>query len=362
MKVAIIGGGLAGLSCAYELERHGIKPVIFQRNGYIGDQYSHVSALLEIQHRPIKDAIKYIKKNFNISITPINRVNNLTHISPNKKTVIKGDFGFFLKRGKDKDSLPLQLFSHLKSSEIKFNTYGDIEPLAKEFDYVVVANGNTVFTNQLGCWYPTIKTYIRGGIILGDFDPNTLVMWINKDYCKNGYAYLTPFSNKKASVILVVTDVNEKEIDHYWKDFLNYENINYTIIEEFKQAHDTGFAYPHKVDNIYFAGNSGGAIDPFLGFGQLNSIEMGVMAARSIAKGLDYERLLKRVTKHNYQLYQMRKAFNKASNNTYDFLFATIGFPGIRHLLYNTRLDVVKNFARVYLINEKIKKLKNNDS
>ncbi|ABN51410.1 MAG TPA: dehydrogenase [Hungateiclostridium thermocellum] len=358
MKVAIIGGGLSGLSCAHELERHGISPVIFHRNGYIGDQYSHISVLLEIQHRPIKDAIKYIKKNFDISITPVNTVNTLTHYSPNRKTVIKGNFGFFLKRGRDKDSLPMQLFSHLKTSKINFNTYGDIDPLAKEFDYVVVANGNTVFTNQLGCWYPTIKTYIRGAVLLGDFDPNNLIMWINKDYCKNGYAYLSPFNSKKASVILVVTDVNEKEIDHYWKAFLDYENINYTIVEEFKQAHDTGFAYPHKVDNIYFVGNAGGAIDPFLGFGQLNSIEMGVMAARSIANGDDYERLLKRVTKHNQQLYQMRKAFNTADNDTYDSLLASIGFPGIRHLLYNTRFDVVKNFARIYRLKEKLENRK----
>jgi len=77
VKVAIIGGGLSGLSCAHELERHGISPVIFHRNGYIGDQYSHISVLLEIQHRPIKDAIKYIKKNFDISITPVNTVNTL---------------------------------------------------------------------------------------------------------------------------------------------------------------------------------------------------------------------------------------------------------------------------------------------
>ncbi|HHV29228.1 NAD(P)/FAD-dependent oxidoreductase [Acetivibrio mesophilus] len=350
MKVAIIGGGLSGLSCAYELERHGISPVIFEKKGYIGDPYSHISALLEIQHRPIKDAIKYIKKNFNLSITPVNSVNTLTHISPNRKTVIKGNFGFFLKRGKDEDSLPMQLFSHLKSSKINFNTFGDIDPLAKEFDYVVVASGDTLFTNQLGCWHPTIRTYIRGAILLGDFDPTNLVMWINRDYCKSGYAYLTPFNNKKASIVLVVSDVNEKEVDHYWKVFLDYENLNYTIIEEFKQAHDTGFAYPHKVDNIYFVGNSGGAIDPFLGFGQLNSIEMGVMAARSIAEGDDYERLLKRVTKHNYQLYQMRKAFNTASNETYDFILAAIGFPGIRHLLYNSRFDVIKNFARLYLL------------
>lgn len=31
MKVAIIGAGLSGLSCALELERHKIKPVILKR-------------------------------------------------------------------------------------------------------------------------------------------------------------------------------------------------------------------------------------------------------------------------------------------------------------------------------------------
>jgi len=36
MRVAIIGAGLAGLSCAHELERYGVSPVIFEKNSYIG--------------------------------------------------------------------------------------------------------------------------------------------------------------------------------------------------------------------------------------------------------------------------------------------------------------------------------------
>ena len=32
IKVAVIGAGIAGLSCAIELERHGITPVIFEKN------------------------------------------------------------------------------------------------------------------------------------------------------------------------------------------------------------------------------------------------------------------------------------------------------------------------------------------
>ena len=45
MKVAIIGAGLSGLSCAHQFENTVIEPVIFERNNFIGDQYGHISAL-----------------------------------------------------------------------------------------------------------------------------------------------------------------------------------------------------------------------------------------------------------------------------------------------------------------------------
>ena len=49
---------------------------------------------------------------------------------------------------------------------------------------------------------------------------------------------------------------------------------------------------PHsKIDNIYLVGNSAGLIDDFLGFGAVNAIESGILAAHSIVKGVDYNSL-----------------------------------------------------------------------
>ncbi|MTI49628.1 FAD-dependent oxidoreductase [Sporosalibacterium faouarense] len=341
MNIAIIGGGIAGLSCAHELERHGIVPTIYERNGFIGEQYEHVSAILEILHRPIKDAPKYFYDKFNIKIEPINTVNSLVHYSPHITTTIKGNFGYFFHRGKNETAFKPQLLSQLKKTKIIFNENADYKVLLKKYDYVVIANGSSNFTEELGCYQHWVNTYVRGAVVSGRFDPNALLMWINKDYCKNGYAYLTPFNEKKASLILVVTDIVEKQIDEFWELFLYTENLDYKIIEEYKLEHKTGFVYPHRLNNLYFSGNAGGGIDPFLGFGQMNSLMQGVFAAKSIVLGKDYEKLIKKLEKNNKKLHEFRKAFNQLTNWQYDLLVRSIDLPGIKQLLYFTQLNVV---------------------
>ena len=101
--------------------------------------------------------------------------------------------------------------------------------------------------------------------------------------------------------------------------------------------------------NIYLTGNAGGSIDPFFGFGQLSSITMGVMAARSMVFGKDYEKLIEKVVlRHNRWIREMRKAYNKADNKMYDMIVTGIGLPGIKHLLYHTNFNVIR-FGYYYL-------------
>lgn len=342
MSVAIIGAGLAGLCCAHELERHGISPVIFERNSFIGEPLPHVGGVLNIFLRPIKNPLRYTRDMLGIDIRPLNTINRIIHHSPNKTTTIKGNLGLLFERSKGPDDVKVQIHSKLRHTRILFDTPADYEPLSMQYDDVVIANGFVNFTKELGCWTEWVNTYVRGAMVLGDFDPNTLIVWINKDYCRKGYAYLTPFDNKRASLILVVTDVNEKEVDHYWELFLYTEGIKYAIVEEYKLNHKSGYVYPHKVGNLFLTGNAGGGIDPFLGFGVTNSITTGVMAARAIAGKKDYEKLIRPVIESNLQLYEFRKAFNTLDNTAYDHLISFLGVPGIKHLIYRTPLNVKK--------------------
>ncbi|MGE5632726.1 MAG: FAD-dependent oxidoreductase [Caulobacteraceae bacterium] len=342
MKVAIIGAGLAGLYCAHELERLGVKPVIFEKNSFIGEQINHVAAVLNISHRPVPDIIKFLKKDLNIDIHPLRTINVLEHIAPNKRTTIRGFYGYFFKYSKDADSIKLQIYDKLKHTKVYLSEVGDYETLSKEFDYVVVANGNSSYAEELGLWQEWLKTYVRGAVILGDFDPNRLVMWVNKDYFKDGYAYMAPFDKERAAIVIITTDVNEKEIDRYWELFLYGENIKNPIVEEFTLEHKSGYVYPHVLGNLIFIGNAGGGIEPFLGFGSLNAATMAAAAARTIVLGLDFEKQIKKIMDRNLQMRQVRKMFNKLDNPTYDMVVTGVGLPGVRQLLYSTNFNIGK--------------------
>ena len=70
-----------------------------------------------------------------------------------------------------------------------------------------------------------------------------------------------------------------------------------------------------------------------MGFGAVNAIESGILAAKSIVKGLDYNELIKPMKKHVTKLHEFRKALNSFDNKDLNRLITFLGLPVVKQLI-----------------------------
>lgn len=346
MKVAIVGAGLSGLSCAFELKKYGITPTIFEKRSTINDALDYTVSILKIFSEFNCSPQKYYKKKYNLKLIPLKPLKKLVMIGPNSKTTIKGRLGYIYKRGYQPYSMENQIMKQVNLPVI-FDTYINIDDVKKDFDYVIWATGDNILSGKLGVWTSNFNTIIRVATVEGGFKPGNVKMWFNTDFAKNAYAYLVPYNKSKADLTLIVNNITCSELHHYWKRFLNKENIQYRIFETRDIEYVTGFVYPLQIDNIYLVGNAAGLTGNLLGFGATNSIESGILAAKSIVKDLDYNKLMKKKMEAVKLNHEFRKYISSFDNRDFDKLVSFLGLPVIKQIVYKNPFCKAKYVAQL---------------
>lgn len=350
MKVAIIGAGMSGLACAFELEKAGIQPTIFEKRSHVGEALSFTCLCSRLVTRVREDMVKYFNKNYALDIRPISSLNEAIMMSPNKKTVAKGNLGYIFKRGMEDYSIENQLASKIKSP-IFFNSDVDIKDIKKKYDHVVVATASPAIPRKLRVWKDNFISQARIATILGDFKINSASIWFNEKYSGKAFCYMVPNSSKEATLTLIIDNQSSEGLDYYWHKFLLNEEMNHTIIQHYDTEYYCGFVNPLKIGNVYFVGNAAGLTDSFIGVGTFNAIESGILAGRAIAKGLDYRVLAKPISVDVMKLYEFRKAINTFENKGFDKVIGFIGLPAIKQFIYNNPLLKIQSgvaLAKLY--------------
>ena len=338
-RVAIIGAGLAGLSCAHELKSNGIIPTIFEKKDMTGEILDYQSILLNIFVYPgYGDPIKYLKKNYNLSLLPQFKIKKSIFVAPDQKVYsTKGKLGYVMKRGTVSDSIENQI-AHAINLPIQFDTYIDIKDIIGKFDYIVVATGTPVIAKEFNIFTTTFSGFVRISTVLGNFKTDSIKMWFGTKFSKNAYAYFVPYSPKAARITLIVNGITHAELDYYWNLFLETEEITYKITEVRDREHDVGFVDPVQVGNVYFVGNAGGFIDDLFGFGSAKAEMSGVTAARAIINNKNYDKMMQPMKDDITSRHEFRTALNSMSDKDLDRTLAFLDLPVIKQLVYNNPL------------------------
>ncbi len=360
MKVAIIGAGMSGLSCAIELKKHGINPTIYEKLPDFGDVKCDMCVSLKIFNNIYGNIFKSLSRKNNLELDYRYKLKKIIINTANNHFKIKGSLGHIAARGIwDPDSIGKQL-GRLLNLPVLFNTPVKIDDIKGEYDHIVVATGVCNIAKQLNNWEDIFTAYYTSAFAPGEFQTDTIIYWCNKKYAKNSFAYLVPVNEKLAYISLIVDGIKQSELDYYWSKFLSMENIDYKIFRKKNSVHTCGTVFEFKTrDNIYFVGNSGGFTDNFMGFGMHNAVISGITAGKCIAQNLDFNKLAINIAKPVKALKEYRNFIENFTNKDYDNLASFLKIPVIKQMIYNNPFFKVSHMSPVIkLLNNMIFRIK----
>ncbi|WP_028784975.1 NAD(P)/FAD-dependent oxidoreductase [Thalassobacillus devorans] len=354
MKIAIIGAGLAGLSCAITLEKYGYQADIFEKRKKVGDRPVVGEAMSPILHTPIDDAIKYLSENHNIHLKPTTNIQKIYIHSLNESSYLEGHLGYINKRGKDPEAYEKQLAEQVKSP-IHLKKQVRYEDISKKYTHVVLATGDPIDTQNIQSFDTAFKASFKGATIKGDFIHNEAHTWYDNELVPKGMAYFLPFSNAEGNLVVVYPQYKEnRTIDknNLWKKIL--QKSSHTLGQELSIRKEFSLdnyvvgknKYP-RIGNTFFVGNCLGVINPFLGFGQFTSILSGIYAAEDICGESNYEDKVQILYKNYHDSLTLRRKLEGLTNNQIDMVTKSLHLKPVRKLVAGSHVNILKIISSI---------------
>lgn len=350
------------MSCALECEKLGVTAEVFERHHSVGWIWPSVSTWINVLDRRYdNDIIKYLKDTYDINIKYAMEEKKYIMKSPNAEIKIEGKLGLTMYRGKEADSTENQLARELRKTTIHYNSLTNFKELAQKYDYVVVASGRDMEAKELGVWEEQGRTSIIGSVALGSFEQNTTHIFFDTEYAGSGYARISPFSSSEAIIALYVIDkgafdAQQLDVNKYFERLLEKEKLDkFELIYRFiKPPFSTGRVSKFKIGNVLLVGRAAGLTERLLGSGAVEAIMSGVLAARAMIHGEDYDKTVKPLQQHVENISAFRNHIEKFSNDDFDKVINLLKTPGIKQLVYNTHIDfadmlgsILKQFKKI---------------
>lgn len=340
MKVSIIGAGLSGLSCAHRLVQLGVTPRIYEEDESVGNFHPVGEALLEMLYRPIEDPIMALSSQYDLYLHPQQTVTRMEVFAPHAHAVLEGFQGFVVMRGDHEDSLEKQLARQI-DVPIEYGPT-DLRRIARDSDYVVVATGDPEMVSQVQPWYTDSSGDVAVATVRGDFTPQQLTTWFGHDFAPKGYGFMLPWAKHEATLAVVIPR-QAGDVEALWPRFLgklrfDFEVTDFITVRNFQSGH----IEKSQIGNMLFIGNAGGALMPFMGFGNWDAILSGIWAAEAIVNKQDFNQRMQPIRRGYRRSLGMRRLFSGLSDASLDRLVGLLSSSAGQYVLIRSRLNLLR--------------------
>lgn len=325
-KIAVVGAGIAGTTCAGELHKLGHEVEIFEMSAR--DKST--------RPRQMEGSVNLLQ---NIpEIEPDRHMKRIELHSPNITASLQGKLDFFYEVGGTngvdararkniEEFLPIHYSTKIENKM----------QLPDDFQVIVAADGyRSVIAKKAGLLVSETPKRVGVGVgftIEGDFDPELIEVWLDNYFSFHGYSYVIPFSKHEASLVSASSGktINQAtytkrleelvqsrkwELKGNWVDFETWYDFS-----------------SYCKDNVYVVGNAGSFTDPAFGFGLKWAIQSAKLCARAIKENIDYNHLFRKELLPDSESFKvMREFLDEAENNDYDNFVKRFRNPLVKRL------------------------------